>query len=149
MEFPGSVGVKNLVLSLLWPGQLQHAKNFHMPWALPKQKTNKEELRRGSAITNLIVSMRTKVPHLALLSGLRISVASSWGVGHRRGWDPELLRLWCRSAATVLIQPLAWELPHVSRAAVDAKKKKKKKKKQQQQQKKPTSETKNKQKGYK
>ena len=27
-------------------------------------------------------------------------------------YDPALLWLWCRPAAAVLIQPLAWELPY-------------------------------------
>ena len=39
----------------------------------------------------------------------------SCGVGHRRGSDPELLWLWCRPAATALIQPLALELPYAAR----------------------------------
>ena len=30
----------------------------------------------------------------------------SYGVGHRYGSDPMLLQLWCRLAATALIQPL-------------------------------------------
>ena len=38
--------------------------------------------------------------------------------------DPELLWLWCRTAATALLQPLAWELPY---ATGDALKKKEKK----------------------
>ena len=35
-----------------------------------------------------------------------------YGVGRRHGWDPELLWLWCRPAATALIRPLVWEPPH-------------------------------------
>ena len=38
-------------------------------------------------------------------------IAMSSGVGHRCGWDPVLLWLWCRPAAAAPIQPLAWELP--------------------------------------
>ena len=41
----------------------------------------------------------------------------SCGVGHRLGSDPALLWLWCRPAAVVPIQPLAWELPHAAGAA--------------------------------
>jgi len=37
------------------------------------------------------------------------SVAVSCGVGHRLSSDPMVL--WRRPAATMLIQPLAWELP--------------------------------------
>ena len=40
------------------------------------------------------------------------SIATRCGVGCRCGLDPELLGLWCRSAATALIRPLAWELPY-------------------------------------
>ena len=38
----------------------------------------------------------------------------SFGVVHTRGLDPVLLWLWCRPAAVVPIQPLAWELPFAS-----------------------------------
>ena len=37
----------------------------------------------------------------------------SCGVGCRCGSDPELLWLWCRPVATVLIESLAWEPPHM------------------------------------
>ena len=40
------------------------------------------------------------------------SIATRCGVGCRCGLDPELLGLWCRSAATALIRPLAWEPPY-------------------------------------
>ena len=49
----------------------------------------------------------------------------SWGVGHRRGSDPELLWLWRRLEATAPIRPLAWETPYA--AGVDLEKTKKKK----------------------
>ena len=52
----------------------------------------------------------------------------SCGVGHRRGLDPSLLWLWCRLAATVLVQPLAWEPPYVVGATLKRQKKRKKKK---------------------
>ena len=44
-------------------------------------------------------------------------VAVSCGVSH--GWGPEL---WCRSAATVPIQHLAWEPPYAVSAALKRKK---------------------------
>ena len=47
----------------------------------------------------LLASMRMQVQSLASLSELRIQ--------HCR-------ELWCRPAATVLIQPLAWELPYAT-----------------------------------
>ena len=77
--------------------------------------------------------MRLQVPSLALLSGLRIHVAMSCGVGRRCGLDPALLWLWCRPAAAASIGPLAWEPPYAAGAAQEmaksqkAKKKKKKK----------------------
>ena len=46
----------------------------------------------------------------------------SCGVGHREGWDPELLWLWCRLAAAAPIQLVAWELPYASGAALKSKK---------------------------
>ena len=39
-------------------------------------------------------------------------MAASCSVGHRCGWDPELLWLWCRPAAAALIRPVAQELPY-------------------------------------
>ena len=68
--------------------------------------------------------MRTRVPSLALLSGLRISVAVSRGVGHRHGLDPTLLWLWCRLVAVAPIQPLALEPPYATGAGLKSQKKK-------------------------
>ena len=53
----------------------------------------------------------------------------SCGVGRRRGSDLSWLWLWLwhRPAATVLIQPLAWELPYATGAALKRQKTKKKK----------------------
>ena len=42
----------------------------------------------------------------------------SYGVGHRHGSDPSLLWLWCRSAATAPIRPLARELPYAAGVAL-------------------------------
>ena len=63
--------------------------------------------------------MRTQIPSLASLSGLRIRRCCElqWGS------DPVSLWLWCRPAAVVPIRLLAWELP----SAVGAPLKKKKK----------------------
>ena len=52
-----------------------------------------------------------------------------YGVDHRHGLDLELLWLWRRSAATAVIQPLAWEPPYASDEALKRFKKKKKEKK--------------------
>ena len=48
----------------------------------------------------------------------------SCGVGHRRGSDPTLLRLWRRPAATAPITPLAWEPPYAAGAVLEKGKKK-------------------------
>ena len=45
----------------------------------------------------------------------------SCGVGGRRGSDPALLWLWHRSVAVAPVQPLAWEPPHASGAALKRK----------------------------
>ena len=47
----------------------------------------------------------------------------SYGIGCRRGLDPELLWLWCRLAATAPIRPLAWEPPYASGTALKSKNK--------------------------
>ena len=47
----------------------------------------------------------------------------SYGIGRRSGLDPALLWLRCRLAAIAQIQPLAWELPHATGAALKNKKK--------------------------
>ena len=51
----------------------------------------------------------------------------SYGVGCRRGLDPELLWLWHRPAATAPITPLAWKPPYAGRAAQEISKRQKKK----------------------
>ena len=56
-------------------------------------------------------------------------VATSCGVGRRRGSDPALLWLWRRPVATARIRPLAWELPYAAEAALEIAKRQKKKKK--------------------
>ena len=70
-----------------------------------------------------------QVPSLVLLSGLRIQVAVSCGVGPRRGSDPGLLWLWRRLAAEALIRPLARDRPHAMGAALKSKTNKQKTKK--------------------
>ena len=66
-----------------------------------------------------LVSMKMQMGPLPSLSELRIwRCHELWccGVGHSS--DPELLWLWCRLEAAALIQPLAWELPYVTGAAL-------------------------------
>ena len=69
--------------------------------------------------------MRSQVQSPASLSGLRIGIAVSCGVGCRRSSEPELLWLWCKLAAVALIRPLAWESPYAAGAALKSNKKKK------------------------
>ena len=58
-----------------------------------------------------------------------VTDAMSSGVGHRCSLDPELLWLWLWLAATAPIQPLAWETPYATGAALKRQKDKKEKKK--------------------
>ena len=69
--------------------------------------------------------MRMRVQSLASLTGLRIGIAMSCGVGRRLGSDLALLWLWCRPAGAALIRPQAWGLPYAAGAALKRKKKKK------------------------
>ena len=71
--------------------------------------------------------MRLQVRSLALLSGLTIQCCLGCGVGCRRSSDPVLLWLWWRPAATAPIQPLVWEPPYATGAALEKTQKKKKK----------------------
>ena len=68
-------------------------------------------------------TMRLWVRSLASLSGLRICVAMSCGVGHRHGSNPLFLWLWCRPIVIALTGPLAWEPPCAVGAALKRKKK--------------------------
>ena len=72
--------------------------------------------------------MRTRVRSLASLSGLRIGIAVSCGVGGRCSLDLALLWLWHRQAAIGPVLPLAWEPPYVAGTALERQKKKERKK---------------------
>ena len=65
--------------------------------------------------------MRTWVQSLASLSGLRIHVAVSYGIGHRRSSDPVLLWLWYKLAAAPPIRLLGWKLPNAPSLALKSK----------------------------
>ena len=52
-----------------------------------------------------LVSMRMQVRSLASLHGLRVGVAVSCGISHRRGSDPVLVWLLCRLAAVAPVGP--------------------------------------------
>ena len=70
---------------------------------------------------------RVRIQSLASLSGLRIRIAMSCGVGHSRSSDPAFHRL------VVPIQPLAWELPYAVGVALKKQTKEKKKKREKKQ----------------
>ena len=48
----------------------------------------------------------------------------SYGVSHKHGLDPALPWLWHRPASTAPIEPLAWESPYATDAALKRQKKK-------------------------
>ena len=79
-------------------------------------------------LTNQTSSIRRRSDPWPCSVGRGSSVAMSCGVGCRCNLDPVLLWLWCRPAVAALIQPLAWEPPDATCAALKKKKKKKKKK---------------------
>ena len=58
-----------------------------------------------------------------MLSGVRISIAMSCGVGYRCGSDLALLWLWHRPTSRAPIGPLAWEPPYAVGAALKREKK--------------------------
>ena len=65
-----------------------------------------------------LVSLRTQVPFLASLSGLRIRLCRELWCKSKSGSDLVLLWLWCSPVATALIGPLAWEPPYAVGAAL-------------------------------
>ena len=69
-----------------------------------------------------LVSMRMQVQSLALLSGLRLSIATSCSIAHRCSLGLALLWLWLRPATAALI-PSSWELALATGMALKRKKK--------------------------
>ena len=69
--------------------------------------------------------MRTQVPSLTSLSGLRIRCRRELWCCHRHISDPTWLRLWCRPAAAIPIRFLAWDLPYAKGGALKRPKRKK------------------------
>ena len=78
----------------------------------------------GSAATTWLISMRTRVQSLASLSRLRIQCCCELWYRSKTWLRSSLLWLWCKLTAIAPIQPLAWELPHASSAALKRKKEK-------------------------
>ena len=76
----------------------------------------------GGSIPGLIQWIKARrYRSVASLSGLRIVVALSYGIGQKCGLNPMLLWLWCRQAAAAPIQFLNWQLPYSAGAALKSK----------------------------
>ena len=76
-----------------------------------------------------LVSTKIQLRSLASLSGLRIWHCHELWCRSQMRLGSELLWLWRRPGATVLVQPLVWELPYATGVAIKRKPKKKKEKK--------------------
>ena len=79
-----------------------------------KTKTNKQKNPHTSevpVVAQQVTNLTSIHEDVSLIPGLAL-------------WfkDPALPWLWCRLAATALIQPLAWELPNATSAALKSKK---------------------------
>ena len=83
---------------------------------------------RGAVETNPTRNHEVAGSIPASLSGLRIRHCHELWCQYRHGSVPALLWLWCRPAAVVLIQPLAWDPPYAASAALKKDKRQKKKK---------------------
>ena len=116
----GRTHSSDLMLLWLWRQLAAVAAIQPLAWELPYAtgaalKSKRRSCCCGAVETNLTRNHEVQVRSLASLSGLRIGIAMSCGVGHRCSSDPMLLWLWCGLMASALIQPLAWKPP---RAAV-------------------------------
>ena len=83
--------------------------------------------RCGSGVKNPTLSVKIQIRSLALLSGSRASIATSFGIGHRCSSDLVLLWLWHWPAAAAPIQAPAWGLPYATGVAQKREREKKKK----------------------
>ena len=72
----------------------------------------------GGVETNPTRNLEVAGSISGLAQWLRI-IATSCGVGCRRGLDLALLGLWCRPEATAPIRPLAWEPRYAAGAALE------------------------------
>ena len=76
-----------------------------------------------SGLRTRLASMRMWVPSLASLSGLRISVAPSCGIGHRGSLDFCVAVAAVGAPAADLVRRLAWERPYAAGVTLRRKKK--------------------------
>ena len=86
--------------------------------------TYKIRLRRSSHCGPVVTNLTRIHEDVGSILGLNqwvkdLAVAVSCGMGHRCGWDPELLGLWHRPAAAVW--PLAWKLPYAAGVTLKSK----------------------------
>ena len=65
-----------------------------------------------------LVSMRTQVPSLASLSGLRVWCCHELWCRLKTWLRSCIALVWCRPAAAAPFQPLAWELPYAEDEAL-------------------------------
>ena len=90
-----------------------------MGGSLGHKRGHLEFLSWLSRLRTQLVSMRMQVRSLASLIGLRIQCGHElWCRSQMRLGGFTWLWLWCRPAAAVAIQPLAWELPYATGAAL-------------------------------
>ena len=68
--------------------------------------------------------MRIQFQSLASLNGSRIRHCRELWCRSQTWLDLALLLLWCRLAAAIPIQPLAWELPYAMSTVIKSKKEK-------------------------
>ena len=105
--------------------QKLNQKFSRLSLTLPSSKYGIWSSHRGAAVneSNRNHEVAGSIPGLAQWVE-DLSFAISCGVGCRRGWDPALLWLWRRLAATAPVRPLAWEPPYAMGVAPKNSKKK-------------------------
>ena len=92
------------------PASRRGEGHLGVDWGLNLNVKVQKRIRLGTT--------RFQVRSPASLSGLRIWLCLELWCGLQMWSDPKLLWLWCRPAVAALIQPLAWEFPYASGAAL-------------------------------
>ena len=103
--------------------QTEHPSLENVPFTRRRVSQSRLKERQGVLVAQWkrirLVSMMMQVQSLASIGGLRIRCCHKlWCRSKTGGSDPELLWLWCRLVATAPIQPLAWEPPYATGAAL-------------------------------